>query len=354
MAFTCVACQSRFSLAEKHRDHYKTDWHRYNLKRKVAELPPIDEKEFNQRLLTHLERKAEPKAEGISICNVCKKHFSSTLTFENHLKSKKHVELAAKKPKINAEPKKTLDTAENIEIDDDDDDDEEWEDLADEPPLTVDECLFCSFKSDNVIENLKHMTTEHSFFVPDVEYLADLEGLIKYLAEKVSCGNMCLWCNEKGKAFHTTKSVQRHMLDKGHNKIYFESESLCEFVDFYDYSASHPDNNNENGDEEVDIDVLDDESYELVLPSGATIGHRSLMRYYKQNIPPPRSGQHRSKKLAPVLAHYRALGWSHTPQEVAQRNARDVKYLQNLRAKKLMQQGIRNNKLQKHIHTQKR
>lgn len=32
------------------------------------------------------------------------------------------------------------------------------------------------------------MTTVHSFFIPDIEYCADLQGLLRYLAEKVSDG----------------------------------------------------------------------------------------------------------------------------------------------------------------------
>ena len=31
------------------REHYKTDWHRYNLKRKVSGLPPISATSFQKR-----------------------------------------------------------------------------------------------------------------------------------------------------------------------------------------------------------------------------------------------------------------------------------------------------------------
>ena len=46
---------------------------------------------------------------------------------------------------------------------------------------------------------------------------------------------MCLWCNEKGKTFYSTKSVQQHMLDKGHTKMLHEGEAVFEYADFYDY-----------------------------------------------------------------------------------------------------------------------
>ena len=33
--------------------------------------------------------------------------------------------------------------------------------------------------------NVIHMTERHSFFLPDAEYLTDLEGIMCYLGEKV-------------------------------------------------------------------------------------------------------------------------------------------------------------------------
>jgi pre-60S factor REI1 len=37
--FTCLNCRVGFPTAVAQRLHYKTDWHRYNLKRKVR--PPL-------------------------------------------------------------------------------------------------------------------------------------------------------------------------------------------------------------------------------------------------------------------------------------------------------------------------
>ncbi len=50
-SFTCITCRVAFADAELQRGHYKTDWHRYNLKRKVAELPPVTAENFQQRVL---------------------------------------------------------------------------------------------------------------------------------------------------------------------------------------------------------------------------------------------------------------------------------------------------------------
>lgn len=49
--------------------------------------------------------------------------------------------------------------------------------------IPVTDCLFCSHHSKSLMKNLSHMTKVHSFFIPDVEFLVDLKGLICYLGE---------------------------------------------------------------------------------------------------------------------------------------------------------------------------
>ncbi len=96
---------------------------------------------------------------------------------------------------------------------------------------------------------------------------------------------MCLWCNVRSKAFQSLSAVQKHMSDKGHCKMRYEGDALLEYSRFYDYSASYPEgergHDDDEEDEEVEAHKLDDTGYELVLPSGARVGHRSLARYYR-------------------------------------------------------------------------
>jgi len=56
------------------------------------------------------------------------------------------------------------------------------------------------------------MTKIHSFFIPEIEYLVDLRGLIKYLGEKISVGNVCLYCNGRGKGMKSLEAVRKHMV----------------------------------------------------------------------------------------------------------------------------------------------
>lgn len=48
--YTCMACFAAFESSDLQREHYKTDWHRYNLKRKVADLPPLSYEAYLTRL----------------------------------------------------------------------------------------------------------------------------------------------------------------------------------------------------------------------------------------------------------------------------------------------------------------
>ncbi len=103
----------------------------------------------------------------------------------------------------------------------------------------------------SIAKAVKHMSEVHSFFIPDVEYLVDLEGLLQYLGEKISIGNICLFCN--GKSFNSMESVQQHMVwkkktplflfatdsnkrDQAHCKLPYEEKDEDEYLDFYDFT----------------------------------------------------------------------------------------------------------------------
>lgn len=108
-------------------------------------------------------------------------------------------------------------------------------------------------------------------------------------------------------------------------------------------------------DAEVAPEVLDGDEYQLVLPSGAVIGHRSLLRYYKQRLNPSRAlvpKDKSSKRLHKVLAEYRSLGWTTTQQVAAAKKARDIHHMKRQYQKWSMQLGTKANKLQKHFRPQ--
>lgn len=48
-SITCSFCKINFTDSAQQRQHYKSDWHRYNLKQKLKSLEPISEENFEQQ-----------------------------------------------------------------------------------------------------------------------------------------------------------------------------------------------------------------------------------------------------------------------------------------------------------------
>uniref|UniRef100_A0AAR5PV31 C2H2-type domain-containing protein n=1 Tax=Dendroctonus ponderosae TaxID=77166 RepID=A0AAR5PV31_DENPD len=241
----------------------------------------------------------QPKDHGV-YCNVCGKSFGTDNAYENHINSKKHKEKAAHftgaeqstraRSPVPVEPTEiSIDPGEN---------EDDWDDV--DNPIDNNDSIFCLKHSKSFMDNLDHMTIVHSFFIPDIEYCSDVQGLLSYLGSKISAGFMC----------------------------------LCR----------------------VAVPELDGSDYKLVLPSGVTIGHRSLMRFYKQSFYKPNRDMDlvlkKDKHLHKVLASYRALGWSQTDQRLAAKTARDVHFLKRMQSKYMMKLGVKSNKLQTHFRQQ--
>lgn len=89
-SYTCITCQVLFKTPELQREHYKLDWHRYNLKRKVANIPPVTLEEFEVRANEHREVAQESNQDESQYCKYCSKMFNSKNAYNNHLNSKKH------------------------------------------------------------------------------------------------------------------------------------------------------------------------------------------------------------------------------------------------------------------------
>ncbi|KAJ3247181.1 hypothetical protein HDU78_004988 [Chytriomyces hyalinus] len=322
--FTCLACHVAFRSADNQRDHYRSDWHRYNLKRKVAELPPVSMENFALRLSAQAAKSSEDAAKEAfnATCQTCKKTYSSENGYANHLSSKKHKEAQIAWDKAQAagipatKPSKSQDSATAAGGDSTTKQQQPWRiQLASatteqELNAIIDskiaasvrlnpsvDCLFCdTHKATSVQENVDHMARVHSFFIPDLEYLTDLDGLLTYLGEKISVGNVCIFCNGKGRSLHSLEAVRKHMIDKGHCKIEYENGGELEVGDFYDFSSTWQDEDGEDGNDDGDVDwedmdedaedaivarrsakkalMISEDGMTLTLPSGQTILNR--------------------------------------------------------------------------------
>jgi pre-60S factor REI1 len=421
---------------------------RYNLKRRVASLPPISSEVFTEKVLqARAATTAQADKAGFEqTCEACQKTYYSENSFRNHLSSAKHKAKAAaratKPTGKNDDEASSMSfslgepAAESVA---DSEAEEEFNEVVeglkktglDEPaspvkrpsnphlsaqeqnrpehpisqssseeqiqsatPVASTEakntasptpktCLFCNHESETPPLNVAHMEKVHGMFLPERQYLVDLEGLLGYLQKKVFELNECLIC---GKMKANVFAVQTHMRDKGHCQIpYTTEEEQLEIGDFYDFRSTYSDGEwedvsdeeeesqnagaklgahretkieTEDGDEvmddgdwETDSDAssLDTEDltavpadqhyhqydrlnkhkhhsrstarvhkqadgfhaqsskrpvavfyddYELHLPGGKSVGHRSLARYYRQNLYRYPTAEERAERLA--------------------------------------------------------
>lgn len=354
---TCLTCHISLPSSNSHREHYKSEWHSYNLKRKLNQLKSVTEDEFELIKTKHLEKMAnQTKSSDRSMfyCNACHKSFLNCNAFDQHNLSNKHHnrQLLTNKNEPTA-PAKIKVEKEKITLEEFNESD--WEELdSDEEILEtipLNECLFCGRQSQNLKVNLTHMSRSHSFFIPDVEYCIDVKGLLNYLGTKIASGHCCLWCSDNGKSFLTKKATQQHMIDVGHTKVHFHNrpESLLEFEMFYDYSSSYPETEQIGDDDEVeDPPILEDNDYQLKLPSGKVIGHRTLMVYYKQklksNTADTASNQTKNRQLInQITSNYRKLGWTGTQSSLALQCVKDIHYMQKISKKLYLKLGQKNN-----------
>jgi pre-60S factor REI1 len=174
--------------------------------------------------------------------------------------------------------------------------------------------------------NLEHMSAVHGFYIPDLEYLVDPEGLVEHLLEQVvEC--RCLGCDKRG--FDSAHAAQQHMADKGHCRMQYDEERhLDEYADFYDFTPSDEDGDGDGGGEDkassaqpssaalilagsaLPTDATVTNVGDLALPSGRTARSRHLMRYYKQRFTMPDMRESVRINLDRLALAYQSAGHS--------------------------------------------
>ena len=109
--YTCNTCGLSFPTADLQRLHMKTDWHRYNLKRRVASLPPISSEVFAEKILQQQAQEAEEAAaqqnggrakRGTGVRQVTKKDKKREERLQRRLASNHAAEEASEKKRATA------------------------------------------------------------------------------------------------------------------------------------------------------------------------------------------------------------------------------------------------------------
>lgn len=358
--FTCNTCGLMFGDASYQRDHMRTDWHRYNLKRRVAQLPPITQELFEEKMATQ-QRMQQAAEENIGRGSSNRSSGQRQITKKDLKKQEK-----MRKRLENSSVDQTTDTIKNLSVSDetqptkadeevDGEEDEVDAELRRRKQKAIDippnVCLVDGKSFDTVEENVEYMSKKYGLFIPEPEYLIDLAGLITYLGEKVGFGNVCLSCTFQGK---NVESVRAHMISKSHVRIPYETtDEKLEISDFYDFTSSYgaetpadvklgevaagEDNEDWEEVDSEDEDYLSDEEqlqndgWELSLAPGIRAGHRSLQRYFKQHIPTSRVPDGQGTVMAVDPRASGALK-THDPVEFKQQKAawKDQKKSQNI------------------------
>lgn len=116
------------------------------------------------------------------------------------------------------------------------------------PNLSLKSCLFCNVESADIQSNVTHMERTHGMFIPEKQYLVDLEGLLGSLQQRIQEFNECLVCGKvKANAF----AAQTHMRDTGHCKIpYTTEDEQLEIGEFYDFRSTYSDDDDYDSDDD--------------------------------------------------------------------------------------------------------
>ncbi|KAK0256681.1 hypothetical protein B0A54_06813 [Friedmanniomyces endolithicus] len=307
--YTCNTCQIALKTSDLQRQHMQSDWHRYNLKRRVASLPPLTSEVFADKVLSNKAATAATAARASfeKACDACDKTYYSEGAYANHLGSQKHrVLLARLNAKLGNETESLADstfslgepidtastTASTATLNPEDQvAEEESEEVVEgikktglegpadpvaRPPrptpssavpvdaqpmedggegngeeehkADLNECLFCNYMSPNLELNTTHMSRQHGFFIPERDFLVDLPGLVNYLSETITVLHTCLYCH---KGLHTASGIQTHMRDRGHCMIaYSTEEDQMDVGEYYDFRSTYSDEGSEADDKE--------------------------------------------------------------------------------------------------------
>jgi pre-60S factor REI1 len=86
----CSTCHIKFNSVIHYKLHLTTEFHVYNTKRRIAELPPITEDIFEQKKAQMVSANQSALSEMVHKCQACNKLFKSQEKKDEHKASKKH------------------------------------------------------------------------------------------------------------------------------------------------------------------------------------------------------------------------------------------------------------------------
>jgi len=232
----CTSCNEQIIAGgSEQREHYRSERHMYNVKRKLEGAAPIPAEVWERKLqrFREIQQEQAKKTDHLKKGGNKNKAGGTAAKVESHITREKSGETTATS-REDQESDSARPAVEQAAVD------------HALPPHR--RCLFDhrSFKS--LEDNLEYMKSKYSFTIPDRTYCSDKEGLLEFLHLKISKGHQCLYCD---RAFKSAADCRQHMLDKNHTRIGLEgytrknnySEELTlelnqQLEQFYDYRSS--------------------------------------------------------------------------------------------------------------------
>lgn len=190
----CSTCAAEFPSSALRREHMHSEWHVYNMKRRVIALPPVSLGTYENSIReqsTAIVRNGSKSKVGEGDTNVM-------------------VRSQAQSDGMEAESERRIPVAE-----------------------TSERCLFCDAISEDLDTNLTHMASQHGFRIPNEDSLqTDIDTLLTYIALVIEEFHACVYC---GQEKVSKAAVQTHMRAKGHCMLDLSPGS--EFVEFWEDST---------------------------------------------------------------------------------------------------------------------
>ncbi|SOV21080.1 zinc finger protein, putative [Plasmodium sp. DRC-Itaito] len=263
--YTCHTCNIQIYNYSFFRYHFKSEWHKYNLKRKLLNLHCVNEYVFNEKLKnlkknedqenqkkdkrenqgSHLSHKkhnaSNKKKKEKNIANFNNVNINNNMiynedNYNNHItKCNNDINGHISNTNISSTPNNNNNnnissnsikyaTKENVLL---------TKNVKYDNPAV---CFFDNRIFNSIEENIKHMNDNYTFYIPDLKYVTNVKKILITIGKKIYEENICIYCFKYAKC---VKSLQAHMICKSHTKIH--TNFMVYIQKYYDFSKTYVD-----------------------------------------------------------------------------------------------------------------
>ncbi|CAB62875.1 hypothetical protein PFUGPA_00483 [Plasmodium falciparum Palo Alto/Uganda] len=256
--YTCHTCNIQIYNYSFFRYHFKSEWHKYNLKRKLLNLHSVNEYVFNEKLknlkknedqenqkkdkrenqgshLSHKKRnESNKKKKEKNITNFNNINNDHNAINQNNYNNNNHVTKSNNHTNEHNNHSNVSSTSNNNNI--------KYatkENVLLTKNAKYDNPAVCFFDNrifNSIEENIKHMNDTYTFYIPDLKYVTNVKKILLTIGKKIYEENICIYCFKYAKC---VKSLQAHMICKSHTKLH--TNFMVYIQKYYDFSKTYVD-----------------------------------------------------------------------------------------------------------------